>query len=267
MKKLFGMLAGLCLAAGAIFLQRSISQGPLFYREAVSALPQEMERFRSDPVQGRIFYKAGDSEEWLDKLPNYRGGFFSLRRIKRIHFTPRYAKTNGLYSFIYFRSRGQGGLITFTLYRKRANEYLAIHRLKKGLAAFPLIMEQSWGKGDELIFEFSGQGIVYFSRPIFYRPTALPKREYVFLIVPDTFRGDLIGAERRGVRLTPNIDRFKKDGVYFPNAFAQSRNRQDAGPDDPDADLTSGRALHHLRVSWRHGAARALGIFAEFRSL
>ena len=221
MKKLYATLVGLVLIAGAIILHRSVSQGPLFYREDLSALPQDMDHFRSDPILERIYYNAHNSEEWLAELPNYRGGFFSLDGIQRIHFTPRYAKTNGLYSFIYFRSRGKGERISFTLYRKRANDYQAIHRMKKRQAAFPLIIEQSWRKGDELIFEFSGHGIVYFSRPIFYRPTAFPEREYVFLIVPDTFRGDMIGAERRGVRLTPSIDRFMKDSVYFPNAFSQ----------------------------------------------
>jgi choline-sulfatase len=222
MKKLLGMAAGLCLVAGAIVLYRSLNQSPLFYREAISALPRETERFRADPIRGRIYYQTADSEEWLNELPNYKGGFFSLQQRMQIHFTPRYAKTSGLYSFIYFRSLGKGERMTFTLYRKRANDQQQLYRLRRNQAAFPLIIEPTLHKGDELVFEFLGQGIVYFSRPIFYRPTAFPEREYVFLVVPDTFRGDMIGAERRGVKLTPNIDGFKKDSVCFPNAFAQS---------------------------------------------
>jgi arylsulfatase A-like enzyme len=222
MKKILGTIVGICLIVGAIALYRSLSQGPLFYREATTALPQDTARFRCDKTQGRIFYKTKTSEEWLDKLPNYQGGFFSLRQIKRIHFTPRYAKTNGLYSFVYFRSRGKNQPIAFTLYRKRVHDYQKIHSITTTEAAFPLIVEPTLRKGDELIFEFSGQGIVYFSRPVFYRPTALHKREYVFLIAPDTFRSDVIGAERHGVKLTPNIDKFIQDSVCFPNTFAQS---------------------------------------------
>lgn len=222
MKKILGMILGICLIVGAIALYRSLSQGPLFYRENIASLPLDMLHFRCDEAQGRIFYKNPTSEEWLDKLPNHQGGFFSLRRIKRITFTPRYARTNGLYSFVYFRSRVKNQPIAFTLYHKRPNDYQKIHSIAADEAAFPLIIEPTLHKGDELIFEFSGQGIVYFSRPVFYRPTALRKRDYVFLIAPDTLRGDLIGAERHGVKLTPNIDRFKQDSVCFPNTFAQS---------------------------------------------
>jgi choline-sulfatase len=222
MKKILGAIGGICLLAGAIVTYRSLSQSPLFYREAASALPQDTVHFRCDEAQGRLFYKTKDSEEWLDKLPNYQGELFSLRRIKRIHFTPRHAKTNGLYSFVYFRSRNKNQPITFTLYRKGLRDHQKIHTITNTEAAFPMIVEPALRKGDELIFEFSGQGIVYFSRPLFYRPTAPQKREYVFLIALDTLRSDVIGAERHGVKLTPNIDKFSQDSVSFPNTFAQS---------------------------------------------
>jgi choline-sulfatase len=42
------------------------------------------------------------------------------------------------------------------------------------------------------------------------------------LIALDTLRSDVIGAERHGVKLTPNINTFIRDSVSFPNTFAQS---------------------------------------------
>jgi arylsulfatase A-like enzyme len=222
MKKAFWALAGLCLVAGAILLYRSLRPAPPFYRVPMSALPQDMARFHIDPVRGRIHHWVDGRSERLPDLPNCRGGLFSLNGVQRIRFTPPYDPACGVYSFVYFRSRGKGQRIAFTVYRRRGKERQDIQRMRKAQAAFPLVVEPSWRRGDELLFEFSGQGIVYFSRPIFYRPTALPQREYVFLVAPDTFRGDLIGARRGGIRLTPHIDRFARDCVSFPNAFSSS---------------------------------------------
>jgi arylsulfatase A-like enzyme len=205
-----------------------------------------MEHFGCDQAQGRIFHKTAISREWLDKLPNYQGGFFSLRRIKRIHFSLRHAATNGLYSYIFFRSRSKNQPIAFTLYRKRGQNHQKIYSRTGSEAAFPLFSEPALRKGDEVIFEFSGQGIVYFSRPVFYRPTALPERDYVFLIAPDTFRSDVIGAERHGLKLTPNIDRFIQDSVCFPNTFAQS-----------SWTIPSFISLFTARYAYHHGVGTA----------
>lgn len=46
------------------------------------------------------------------------------------------------------------------------------------------------------------------------------RRRYVFVIAPDTFRGDRIGARRHGIPLTPHLDAFRRDAVTFTGAAA-----------------------------------------------
>ncbi len=75
---------------------------------------------------------------------------------------------------------------------------------------------------DEIVITARGNGAVISGEPVIYDIVARPERRYIFLIAPDTFRGDKIGTKRGGRSLTPHIDRFKSDAVTFANSFAQS---------------------------------------------
>ena len=77
-------------------------------------------------------------------------------------------------------------------------------------------------RGDTIRVRAEGRGFLIAGQAVIAAVTEPGRRQYVFIVAPDTFRGDLL-QERGGKALRyPNLEEFARDAVVFENAVAPS---------------------------------------------
>lgn len=196
--------------------------GPDFIRIKLLDVEPDSTRFRVNKQIGKLYFKRKDREIYLEHIPSIDGHYFYLNGEKQVVIEPRLTGNVGFYSHIYFQSFIKRKPILFRLEKQRSGNSRKLSEYRYGRMSRPLFQPLEMKTGDCLNLIFRGTGVVYFSRPIVFRRKPAPEQRHVFLIGVDTLRGDHIGLKVNGKSLTPNIDRFLKDGVYFKNACSQS---------------------------------------------
>lgn len=93
---------------------------------------------------------------------------------------------------------------------------------KKGRINYSFSKIFNFSGADRIKINSHGTGALVAGDAFVYDLIAREKRKYVFVIALDTLRWDKIGFAVKGIDLTPNLNRFKKDAVNFANAYAQS---------------------------------------------
>ncbi len=225
MKKKFWIyicLAVSILAALLLLWPRIAGSGPDFYRVEIQGIDPDPSRFRVNKQIGKLYFKRKDREIFLEHIPSIRGQYFYLNGEKQILIKPEISGDIGFYTHLYFQTVIKREPIAFMLEKLSRGKRQKITEIQYGRMSRPLFQTLKLRSGDRLNLKFKGTGVVYFSQPIIYRKKPVQEQSHVFLIGVDTLRGDQIGLKVGGKSLTPNIDRFLKDGVCFKNAYAQS---------------------------------------------
>ncbi len=191
-----------------------------FYRAEVENFQPDTGHFQVDKQMGKIFFRKGKEKFQLNDIPTPNGYYFYLRGKKQLKINPQFSGETGFYTYLYFESLDKSGSIDFTLeiHRQGTNQKIAQQAGQK--VSQPFFKDMNIAGGDLLLLKFKGRGVVYFSKPILYKKKENPGRKNIIFIALDTLRGDQIGAGKGDQSLTPNIDRFLKDSVYFRNAYA-----------------------------------------------
>lgn len=224
-------LAVIAIAASVLPLANcSGATSSPFHRTDTERLVQDGEHFRVDRSLRRIYFKKGDKETHLDKLPSIDASFFFLKGKKQIKIKPPAGLTGKdirFYSYLHLDSMDKNHRIDFSLEIYRDGHSLRVEHMSVVRESHDFFADLDVEKGDWLLLRFQGRGIVYFSRPIIYRATDFGAKEqesrnYVILIGVDTLRGDMVGKRVNGVSLTPNMDAFIKDSVSMEQAYAQT---------------------------------------------
>jgi len=74
----------------------------------------------------------------------------------------------------------------------------------------------------KIIVNAKGSGMIFINKLILYDIIPKQRRKYIFVIALDNMSSGKIDRKYRNIFLTPNINKLKKDSVYFSNAFSQS---------------------------------------------
>jgi arylsulfatase A-like enzyme len=75
-------------------------------------------------------------------------------------------------------------------------------------------------RGDRLRIRVTGTGLVALGNPIVYRELPQAKRQYVFIIAPDTLRADHLPTYGYARNTAPNIARFAAGAIQFQRAYS-----------------------------------------------
>jgi choline-sulfatase len=77
-------------------------------------------------------------------------------------------------------------------------------------------------RGDAIHVRAAGQGFLIAGQAVITRIADPKRRQYVFIVAPDNFRGDRV--QKRGPKALkfPNLEAFARDAVVFENAVAPS---------------------------------------------
>jgi choline-sulfatase len=173
------------------------------------------------------FPATGDESGKKPDLESGTGNFIHSGQILRfekagvLSLKPGVSGKRGLFFTFQVRSRDTGNVKTILFLKRKAR----LFRLKSYIGRtyyHSFSRELEFLKDDEIHLELQGSGMIILNNPVLYVIPEKQKRDYVFVVAPDTLRVDRIGASRNGILLTPNISEFKKDCCEFENAFAQS---------------------------------------------
>jgi len=198
------------------------SKSSSFYRVDLNDFEKNKKYFKLNKKSDKVFFKRGKIEILLKEIPTTDGYYFYLKGNRNIKIVPEYVGEIKFYTYLYFESSVKNNKIRFTLEINRKKKNTRISRIETSKASYPFFKTLKVHRKDRIVLRFKGSGIVYFSRPIIYREISAKKRKNIILIGVDTLRGDQIGLKKGNRSLTPNIDSFIKDSVYFENAYAQS---------------------------------------------
>ena len=158
-------------------------------------------------------------ETWLAELPTIEGFPFYLKGKRSLQIFPRLTGAVSFYTYLYFDNLQKKEKIQFFLEVYRKGKSIEIHKIKAAKYSHRYFRDLKLEKNDRLLLKFKGRGVVFFSKPVFYKKGAAPKN--IFLIAADTLRWDQVGAEVAGKPLTPYLDEFTRDCLSFKNAYAQ----------------------------------------------
>jgi len=109
---------------------------------------------------------------------------------------------------IVLRKKGKETTLRAFAVRQKASDYFsAVVRL---------------ARGDTISVRATGRGFLIAGQAVIADVTEPGRRQYVFIVAPDTFRGDRV--EKRGAAALrfPNLEEFARDAVVFENAVAPS---------------------------------------------
>jgi len=196
-----------------------------FYRVEKKNLIQDTQHFRVDQSRRRIYFKKEKQETVVEGIPSINGTYFYLKGKKQVVIPPRLTGAISIYTYLLFKSHKKDRVIDFSLVLNRKGKDLEITRIAAAKVKQPLFQDFTLKKGDLILLRFRGRGIIYFSQPIIYKKyqkQTTSQCKHIFFIGVDTLRGDHIGRKINGQSITPAMDRFKEDAVYFENAYAQT---------------------------------------------
>ena len=193
-----------------------------FYRVQLNESLKDKKNFLQETGTGKIYFVTKKKKYPLNDAFTNNGCYFRLIREKKVQIPlPKKPGYSRLYSYIYFQGFNKKK-ITFQLLRSYKNGTTSLATIHKRVNSSMFIKDVDLSALKGIFFEFKGDGIVFFSNPIFYKVKIPEKRKHVFLIGADTLRADHIGLKVNGKSITPNIDQFIHHCVYFKNAYAQS---------------------------------------------
>ncbi len=198
-----------------------------FCRVKMEGFLPDTKHFKIDEQMGKIYFQKGNDKFQLNEIPTPDGYYFYLRGKKQIKLTSRFTGDIGFYTYLYFESLSKNNPIFFTFEirgkgRKGVNQ--KISQMAAVKVSQPFFKGLRITSGSHFLLKFKGRGVIYLSRPIIYKKRSHAQRKNIIFIALDTLRGDQIGVRlgNQQSTLTPNIDRFIKDSVYFKNAYAQT---------------------------------------------
>ena len=122
-------------------------------------------------------------------------------------------------------ARGEPGRLTVRVILRRGTDTLfrrVIKKINKEYFYQHVAREGEFQPGDEVFVEVLGRGEVVVGDLVAYRILPPEERRYVFLVAVDNLRRDAVGRTYEGVHVTPHIDDFARDAVFFEQTFAQS---------------------------------------------
>ena len=215
-------LLGAALLGGLLWFHRGGQRR--FSRVPEEQLPRDGKYFAISPERPQLVFREGGREEILQDIPSIHGGHFFLKGRRTVALSPRLFGRIGFHTYLYLQGRPASQEIEFSLEIERRGKRLGLRRIKAPKTSYALFQELDIRRGDRIVMEFSGRGIVCFSRPLLYERIAEPaRRENIILIAADTFRGDHLGKTVPGAGpLTPNLEAFARDAVRLENAFSST---------------------------------------------
>ncbi|MBN2346478.1 MAG: sulfatase-like hydrolase/transferase [Candidatus Aminicenantes bacterium] len=216
-------IALLCAGGIVALLWIDREGGGRFSRLEANALPRDGKHFTVSEEHRRLLFTKDGRGEILEEIPTIDGGYFFLRDRRRVRITPTRRGKLGLYTYLFMRGEPASQDIEFRLEIERRGKVLEVRRIRAPKTSYALFADLDLRRGDRIVMNFSGRGIVFFSRPILYEKPAAGSggTRNVILVAADTFRGDQLGATVPGVgSLTPGLDRFSRDAVRLDNALA-----------------------------------------------
>lgn len=193
-----------------------------FQRTTPETFQADTGYFKPDRMRARIGFEKGKEKFRLDETPVDDTCFFYLKGKKQIKILPQLSGDIGLYTYLRFQSPNGNNPIDLSIQVHGKNGGREVFRIVNTTVSQPLFKGISLSEGEQLLFKFKGRGAVFFTHPILYKKTPAAQQRNIIFIALDTLRSDQIGAKVGDVSLTPNIDRFIRDGVYFSNAVAQT---------------------------------------------
>jgi arylsulfatase A-like enzyme len=157
-------------------------------------------------------------------IPVNTGYRLNLKGTKIIRLKTKFKKKAGILFYMNFTGLYKNSLIEFELYKrnKKKRNKERLHYVKTNHFDSEIIEKFNITNQEEIILKFKGTGKVFISNPVFFKLVDKNKRNNVFIVAVDTFRGDMLSKKINGISLTPNMDVFKKDSVYFSNCIAPS---------------------------------------------
>lgn len=193
-----------------------------FYRVELENFQQDSKFFKVDKRTGRIYFQKGKHKFQLSEIPTPNGYYFYLNGKKQIKLRPKFISDIGFYTYLYFERLGKRGNIFFSIEVNSRDTNQRIYQITTQKAFHPVYINLKITGEDLVLLKFKGNGVIYFSKPIIYKKKVNSKRKNIIFIALDTLRGDQIGVHLGDQSLTPNINRFIEDSVYFKNAYAQT---------------------------------------------
>lgn len=171
-------------------------------------------------LQGYYWQLGKEKIDAGQAIANGQGVTFRQRAVLRLH-PARKGKSNIFFSFsckaflpegiriaIVHRSQGREHVLQLFKVTAKKNDY------------FSSIV--SFARDDTILVRAEGWGALILGDAVIADIAPPKNRNYVFVIAPDTFRGDRLGKRSRKVLVTPNLEAFSRDAVVFENAVAPS---------------------------------------------
>jgi choline-sulfatase len=226
MKNLFAKLLLLALTIGSVTMScNSDQENSYFYRIPINQMMQDKTHFQLNKSLNRLYFTKGKVKQHLDNIPSINGSYFYLKGKKQIKLTSQLTGNINFYTYLNVQSLDKKGNIDFKidLYAKNKSRNI-LHMTVKNTSQ-PIYQTIDIKKGDQILFRFTGRGIVYFSQPIVYKkPEQIDstKSKHIIFIGVDTFRYDLVHKTVNSIPLTPNINKFIAESVFLKNTYAQT---------------------------------------------
>lgn len=149
-----------------------------------------------------------------------RGVTFRKRAELRL-YPARKGKTNMFFSFS-VKSFLPEGIRIAIVHRSQGREHILqlfkVTLKKNGYFSSILLFERD----DAILVRAEGWGALILGDAVIADITPPERRNYVFVVAPDTFRGDRLCKRNSNVLITPNLEAFSRDAVVFENAVAPS---------------------------------------------
>jgi choline-sulfatase len=211
---------------------------------------QDLKNFKLDTARGKVFFSQQGQDIRLPVVSASDACFFKIAGEKKLEMPSPFSGQVGFFCHFYINGLN-GEKIQLKIDCLRGTRTLKLLRLFNSEQSLDFARQLELTSGDRIQITFRGNGIIYFSQPLFYRIRPAKERKYVFLIGVDTLRGDHIGMKVNGRSITPRIDSLKQDAAVFSSCFAQS-----------DWTLPSFMSLFTSQYEFnhqiRHGAVLAL---------
>ncbi len=212
----------LLVLACCVLFYRCKSRGQRLFQRLRFQVVQKLEELRFDSQTYTWVSETKKKIPYLGSMPGGTGILFS--GIGELILEPGQKREMGILFHLGARSMTRKEIIVSILV-ERGGVIVFQEKLKsnrKGTINYTFSrIFFDFRKSDRIIIQAQGHGVLIAGTPLVYDLIEKKHRKYVFITALDTLRWDKIGGKVRGIELTPNLNRFKRDSVIFDNAFAQ----------------------------------------------
>jgi choline-sulfatase len=213
------VLLGFLLVLAAVLSVRLLRRpAPAFLQRVpftiVSGDPLRYDTSQYHWLSGKTLIRPGQA------ISDGRGVAFS--RSAELQATPRRSGNSVIFFSYSIMPLPEGSIRFSALLRNRGRETMLRSLEIKERASGYISAVANLAHGDAIILRAAGRGFLIAGRAVISAVAEPERRQYVFVVAPDNFRGDRL--EKRGPTALhfAHLEEFARDAVVFENAVAPS---------------------------------------------